>query len=351
MKILHSADLHLDTPFTGRSPSEADYLKKQLLAIPQKLAALCRQEQCDMMLLAGDLFDGPATRQSLDALRLALEEAAVPVFIAPGNHDPVGLSSPYMTEDWPSNVHIFTQNTPQSLSVPGLDCRIYGAGYRSMDCGSLLEGFHAEGGERYHIGLFHGDPTNAASPCCPITAEQIQESGLDYLALGHIHQGGSLRWGDTLCAWPGCPMGRGFDELGPKGVLIVTVDGGVETRQVCLDTPVFHDEETTVDALPKLFSAQGNLDFYRITLIGENSGPSAMELYRRYERFPHLQIRDRRTTPVDLWSRADSDSLEGTFFRILKETMATADPKEKEIIALAARISRQLLDGQEVELI
>ena len=350
MKILHSADLHLDTPFTGRSPAEADYLKKQLLAVPRKLAALCKQEQCDLMVLAGDLFDGPATRQSLDGLRHALAEAAVPVFITPGNHDPLGLSSPYMTEDWPANVHIFTQNTPQSVTLPDLDCKIYGAGYRSMDCGSLLEGFRAEGKERFHIGVFHGDPTNAASPCCPITAEQIQESGLDYLALGHIHQGGSLRWGDTLCAWPGCPMGRGYDEPGPKGVLIVTLDSCVEIKQVTLDTPVFHDEETTVEALPRLFSAQGNPDFYRITLIGENNGPSIDELYRQYERFPHLQIRDRRITPVDLWSSADSDSLEGTFFRILKEAMEAADPAEKETIALAAKISRQLLDGQEVEL-
>lgn len=350
MKILHSADLHLDTPFTGRTPEQAAFLRQQLLRIPDQLTELCKREQCDLMLMCGDLFDGKPSKESLDALRRALEEAAVPVFITPGNHDPADLTSPYLSESWPENVHIFTHPTPEAVTVEALSCKIYGAGYRSMDCGSLLEGFRAEGTERYHIGVFHGDPTNAASPCCPVTAEQIRESGLDYLALGHIHKGGSLRQGDTLCAWPGCPMGRGFDETGHKSVLIVTLEDSVQIKQVPLDTVAFFDVQCTVDDLPRQFSAQGSCDFYRVTLIGEGTEPELSELYEQYARFPNLQLRDRRTTPTDLWSSADCDSLEGTFFRILKDAMKDAPAQEQETIALAARIARQLLDGKEVEL-
>lgn len=350
MKILHSADLHLDTPFTGRTPEQAAYLRQQLLKVPQKLTDLCLREQCDLMLLSGDLFDGPASQESLEALQFALEEAGVPVFITPGNHDPAGMHSPYLTESWPANVHIFKHPTMEAITIKELDCKIYGAGYRSMDCGGLLEDFRAEGTERYHIGVLHGDPTNIASPCCPITDEQIRESGLDYLALGHIHKGGSLRSGETLCAWPGCPMGRGFDETGRKGALVVTLGNGVEARQVDLDTPAFFDVNTTVQALPQHFSAQGNRDFYRVTLTGEDVAPTVEELYQQYRRFPHLQLRDRRTTATDLWGSADSDSLEGTFFRILRDALDDADPETQEIITLAAQISRQLLDGKEVAL-
>lgn len=350
MKILHSADLHLDTPFTGRTPKQATYLRQQLLKVPQKLADLCRREQCDLMLLSGDLFDGPASRESLQALHYALKDAAVPVFITPGNHDPAGMSSPYQTEVWPANVHIFKRPTMEAVTIKELDCKIYGAGYRSMDCGSLLEGFRAEGTERYHIGVLHGDPTNATSPCCPVTAEQIKESGLDYLALGHIHKGGSLRFGDTLCAWPGCPMGRGFDETGRKGALIVTLADDVQIKQIDLDTPAFFDLSTTVQALPKHLSAQGNQDFYRVTLTGDDVSDTVEALYRQYDRFPHLQFRDQRNAATDLWSSADSDSLEGTFFRILRDAMDEADPETRETIVLAAQIARQLLDGKEVAL-
>ena len=48
LKILHSADWHLDTPFTGFSGDQQAYLKAQLRQIPEKAADLCRRESCDL---------------------------------------------------------------------------------------------------------------------------------------------------------------------------------------------------------------------------------------------------------------------------------------------------------------
>lgn len=355
MKILHSADLHLDTPFTGRSDAQVDYLRRKLLKVPGMLADLCRREQCDMMLLSGDLFDGPCTAESLHALRSALEEAAVPVLISPGNHDFCSPDSPYLTATWPKNVHIFTNPVMESVSLPDLNCRIYGAGYRTMDCDPLLKYFRAEGPERYHIGVLHGDPTQISSPYCPVTTLQTKASGLHYLALGHIHKSGSFRAGNTLCAWPGCPMGRGFDELGVKGALIVTVDDTVETKFVPLDTPRFFDLVTTagVDAqtsIRSLLPPVGNKDFYRITLTGESSQLRMPSLMAAFSHFPNLELRDRTVPEKDLWSSADEDSLEGVYFRLLQEAMDGADEETQQTLQLAARISRQILDGQEVKL-
>ena len=350
MKILHSADLHLDTPFTGRSPEQTQFLKEQLLTVPEKLAKLCRQEQCDLFLLAGDLFDGPWSKRSFIALRNALEECGVPVLITPGNHDYVNLQSPYTTELWPSNVHIFLQPRMESILFEDLDCRVYGAGYRSMDCGSLLEGFQSRADARYHIGVLHGDPTLADSPCCPITAAQIERSGLDYLALGHIHKAGKLRKGKTLCAWPGCPMGRGFDETGIKGALLVTLDQDADAHFYPLDTLRFFEEKAQTNHMAQLLPAVGTRDFYRITLVGEDTSPSLAELQQQYRHFPHLELRDHRTAPLELWGNVDADTLEGMYFRILKDALDGADSESQQIIELAAKLSRQILDGQEVVL-
>ena len=60
-------------------------------------------------------------------------------------------------------------------------------------------------------------------------------------ALGHIHRRGSFRVGKTTCAWPGCPMGRGFDEQGQKGVYLVTLEDRVRVHFISLDMPQFHD--------------------------------------------------------------------------------------------------------------
>lgn len=355
MKILHSADLHLDTPFTGRSDDQVRLLRRSLLQIPGKLAELCRREQCDMMLLSGDLFDGPWTADSLNALRSALEEAAVPVFISPGNHDFCDRNSPYLTELWPKNVHIFTAPEIRSVVVDALDCRVYGAGYRSMDCGSLLKNFRAEGHERYHIGVLHGDPTQINSPYCPVTSVQVRESGLHYLAMGHIHKSGSFRSGETLCAWPGCPMGRGYDEQDIKGCMIATIDDLAHVRFIPLDTPRFYDYEIAAGAdalstIRSLLPAVGDDCFYRITLTGESAPLDLNALTAAFACFPNLELRDRTMPPKDIWGSADADSLEGVYFRHLKAAMEDADEETRKTLTLAARISRQILDGQEVVL-
>ena len=87
LKILHSADWHLDSPFGSFSAEQRMALRKAQGSIPEKLGKLIRQEGCDLVLLAGDLFDGIPGRETVERLRRTLESYAVPVFISPGNHD------------------------------------------------------------------------------------------------------------------------------------------------------------------------------------------------------------------------------------------------------------------------
>ena len=355
MRIIHSADWHLDAPFAGRSPEETESLRQALLSVPGKVAELCVAKRCDLVLLSGDLFDGAYSRESYRCLYDALKKMAVPVFVSPGNHDFCGPDSPWLRETWPENVHIFTAMKLQSIFLPELDCRVYGAGYQSMDCPGLLEYFSAEGGARYKIGILHADPTQRATPYCPMTAEQIRQSGFDYLALGHIHKGGSFRAGKTLCAWPGCPMGRGYDETGEKGALLVELAETVETEFVPLGLPCFYDLQTDAGAnaaaaVARLLPPAGSDDYYRITLTGYADGVDAVGLRSEFEKYPHLQIRDKTVPESDLWGAAGEDSLEGLYFGMLRDAADGQDEQLRRRAMLAAKISRQILDGQEVKL-
>ncbi len=351
LKILHSADWHLDSPFGSFTPEQRDLLRREQRRIPDMVADLCRKEGCDLVLLAGDIFDGEATRETVTILKKALEHCAVPVFISPGNHDFCGGSSPWLEESWPENVHVFTGGL-ESLAVPALSCRVYGAGYKSMDCPALLEDFRAEGGETYQIAVLHGDATMANSPYCPVTAAQVRNSGLDYLALGHIHKAGAFRAGGTLCAWPGCPMGRGWDETGEKGLCVVTLEDTAEIRGVTLDTLRFYDQTVEIGedagaALEAVLPAGGGEDFYRITLTG--TGTVDMEqLRKQFARFPNLELRDNVEAPMDLWAEAGADTLRGVYFRMLRELAEERDDPEQ--VRLAAEISQKLLNGREVTL-
>jgi len=350
LKILHTADWHLDSPFLGYSDAWRDYLKEAQRKLPGQIADLCIREGCDLVLIAGDVFDGACTRETAETVKTALARCAVPVLITPGNHDFVESASPWLTESWPENVHIFTGDLSY-IDLPDLECRVWGAGYRSMDCPGLLRDFRAEGEQRYSLCVLHGDPVQLHSPYCPITAPQVRDSGLHYLALGHIHKAGSFRFGATLCGWPGSAMGRAFDETGEKGVYIVTLDESAQLSFLPLDTPRFYDLEvdTGMDAaaaLEEALPAAGDPHFYRVTLTG--SAPEELSrLYGCFSRFPNLKFTDRRKAAENLWARAGEDTLEGAYFRLLREKL---DTEPRETVCLAAEISRKLLEGWEVKL-
>ena len=348
IKILHSGDWHLDTPFQGRTEAQASVLRRELLAIPGKLASLCDLENCDLVLLSGDLFDGAYTQATYRVVYEALERMAVPVFISPGNHDYISPDSPYEKELWPENVHIFKKQQVQWVDVPRLGLRVYGAGFQSMDCPGLLDGLGAEG---LAVGVFHGDPTQVNSPYNPVTKAQVAISGLAYLALGHVHKGEAFRAGDTLCAWPGCPMGRGWDEQGDKGALIVTIEDTALMRFVSLNTPQFHDLSVDISAgVGSVLPAVANEDYYRITLIGEGEKPDLAAIRAEFGTFPNLELRDETVSPLDIWAGAGEDSFEGVYFGMLQAALEQASEEDKEKILLAAKLSRQLLEGQEVAL-
>jgi len=355
MKLLHSADWHLDSPLQGRTEARTAQLKEAMLRLPHQVVAAAKDNGCDILLLSGDLFDGPASPESIREVKTALKEADMPVFITPGNHDYVGGACPWLTEVWPENVHIFTAPTIESVSLPQLNCRVYGAAFTAARMEPQLAHFHAEPEETIAIGIFHGDPTQSSSPYNPITAEQIRASGLRYLALGHIHKAGHLRAGATLCGWPGCPMGRGFDETEEKGVYLVQLDEGCQIEFLPLATPRFYDwecpaGEDAVKALEAKLPALGSDDDYRITLTGESEPLDLEALAAQFPQFPNLLLRDKTVPPLDLWAQAGEDTLPGVYFAMLRESMEGQDETACRRIALAARISRQLLSGQEVTL-
>ena len=325
-------------------------LRQGLAAVPGQIFELVREEQCDLVLLAGDLFDGAYTPHTYQNLYDVLKAIAVPVFITPGNHDFCGSDSPWIKELWPENVHIFKSNRIESVALPALDCRVYGAGFESMDCPALLQNFRADCREKYAIGIFHGDPTQIGSPYNPITKAQVLASNLDYLALGHIHKADSFVAGKTLCAWPGCPMGRGYDEPGEKGVYIVQLGDAVSLRFHPLDTPRFYDLQAEPNALGSLLPPVGNENYYRVTLTGCCETPDLEKLQAEYAHLPNLVLRDKTTRPVDIWGSLGEDSFEGVYFGLLRQAMESADEEEKQELLLAARLSRQLLEGQEVVL-
>jgi len=352
LKILHSADWHLDAPFVGFTQEQRELLRQEQQMLPDKIVSLAQREGCDLILLAGDLFDGQPSAQTVEKVRRALGGCGIRVLIAPGNHDFYGPDSVWQKEHWPDNVYIFKGGL-KAISLPDLDCRVYGAAFQDMDCHSLLDGFQAQGDEPYKIAVLHGDPTQKNSPYNPVTTAQVKGSGLTYLALGHIHTAGAFRTGETICAWPGCPMGRGWDETGDKGVCIVTLDQQPDIRAVRLDTVRFLSLQVDIGedaaaAVEAALPGAGSRDFYRVDLTGCGK-VDIKALKQKFPNFPNLELRDQTEPPFEIWPEENTDTLEGVYFGMLRRRMEQ-EPENAGCVQQAAEISRRLLLGREVTL-
>ena len=355
IKILHTADWHIDAPLRDFTDLQRRQLRASLLELPGRIADVCIREGCDLMLLCGDVFDGPYTREGYEAVCRALERVQIPVFISPGNHDPYRDGSVWLREPWPENVYLFRRPEITSFTIRELDCRIYGGAFAGSECPSLLKDFHADCTERYALLVLHGDPANPSSPYNPVTAAQVREAGVDYAALGHIHTQGKFEAGAGICAWPGCAMGRGYDETGTKGILIAELSEAVHTRFIPLQVPRFFEYHLDVSgdpvtAVEALLPPGGSQDYYRIRLTGEARPGFLDYLPAGFRDYPNLTILDETIPLGDIWEGAGEDNLSGLFLRILQEQTRDADPETAERLELAARIGRKLLDGREVEL-
>ena len=338
IKLLHAADLHLDSPFEALPAGKAAIRRREQRELLDALARLAAAERVDLVLLSGDLLDsGTPYFETGEELAQALRSIPAAVFIAPGNHDYYSPKSPYARLQMPENVHIFTEN-------------------RS---GPLLRGFRTErrpGG--INLLCLHGDFGAKDSPYDPISEAELQNSGIDYAALGHIHKASGLRKaGETWYSWPGCPEGRGFDETGEKYVNLVELENGeCRLRQVSIAGRRYEQLQVDVTGADPLLAIHSSLpddtvcDVYRITLTGETeTAPDLRKLYANLaELFFELQLRDETRLRHSVWDSAGEDTLRGLFLSRLKTRYdAAKTEEERRKLEQAARWGLAALDNAE----
>ena len=360
IKILHSADLHLDSPFEGLGAGKAALRRSEQRELLSALAELARREKAELVLLAGDLLDSDNTYyETGEELIKWLGQIPAPVFIAPGNHDYYSPRSPYARLKLPENVHLFTENAVECVELPELGLRVFGAAFTEKRSRGLLQGFHADRKPGLlNVLCIHGEVGVRDSAYNPISLQELAESGMDYVALGHIHKaGGLLKAGDCRYSWPGCPEGRGFDETGEKTVNLISLSG----EDCRLDTfsiagrryEIMNVDVTGSDPLLAIHTqlpAETVSDIYRIILSGETEqSPDMTRLYSALSQmFFELQLRDETRLRRSVWERAGDDSLRGLFLMKLKARYDSAKTDQQRHAAeQAARWGLAALDNME----
>lgn len=354
LKIIHGADFHLDSPFSGLTPERAAQRRGEQRELLDRLAALAREKGADLVLLAGDLLDSERVyRETARALRSALGDIPCPVYIAPGNHDFYSPRSVWAALDWPENVHIFTSSALERVEMP--EYTLWGRAFTDAHQDACpLEGLEVPDDGRVHLACLHGevDPVGRYGP---ISRGDIAASGLDYLALGHIHQATGLqKEGKTFWAYPGCPEGRGFDELGEKGVLYVEVEPGRAKSQFVPLAKVRYEaipvditgSEGALSAILEALPGRTSDLICRLLLTGEGEAPDLANLKETLApEFYGLTIIDRTRLPRDLWARREEDTLTGLFLASMWEKCQ--ENPDDPVLQLAARYGLAALEGGE----
>ncbi|WP_194841337.1 metallophosphoesterase family protein [Salinibacillus xinjiangensis] len=231
LRFLHTADLHLDSPFKGMTDVPEQLFQQMVTSTFQSFDRVIEaaiEYQVDFVLMVGDLFDEEA--RSLKAqikLRRGLEklhENQIEVFISFGNHDHLG--GEFLKLDYPENVHIFDRE--EVTSIPFFKqgehlANLYGFSYeqRAVTAPKITE-YNPTKESIYHLGMLHGSlSTNQGHDVyAPFSITDLSESEMDYWALGHIHKREQLLQSPPTI-YPGNIQGRHIKESGEKGCYIV----------------------------------------------------------------------------------------------------------------------------------
>lgn len=372
IKFLHAADLHLDSPFSALPPDKAEVRRAEFRAAFTSLTMYARMNKIDFLFLPGDLFDSDyASRDTVALMRR--EFANLPdcrVIIAPGNHDPFTGTSYYRRAEFPDNVFIFDTDELGAFEFPDKNTTVYGWAFTSGQMTKCpLDSFEPEDRTRINILCAHGDLGKSGSVYCPISYETLEKSGLDYAALGHIHEfSGVKQYGGTWAAYSGCLESRGFDELGAKGAVIGAAEKeNGETKlgakfirfskrvyeSETLDVTGAEDNAEITEKIGAMIAGNHYGEDTALRLILTGSLPSGVTVSKSFiqARFPRLfliETIDRTMPLLDAAALERDPTIRGAFYRSLKDKLGSPDENERETAAAALRYGLAALAGADV---
>jgi DNA repair exonuclease SbcCD nuclease subunit len=240
-RFIHAADLHLDSPLHGLRAFDGAPVER-LRSAPRRalenLVDFAIEQKVSFLLIAGDVFDGDwkdyGTGQFFVRQMARLRECDIPVYLISGNHDAQNKMTRALA--YPSNVHVFPTDRPDTVRLDALEVAIHGQGFANQSVTEDLSANYPKPIAGWiNIGLLHTSCTGREGHenYAPCTIEGLRSRGYDYWALGHIHKREELL-DDPWIIFPGNIQGRHAKETGPKGCYLLNVD---EHRRI---TPTFH---------------------------------------------------------------------------------------------------------------
>ncbi len=332
LRFIHTADLHLDTPFKGLTSWNrdlADKLKDATFKSFRKIIDLCLEENADFLIISGDIFESDnkplAAELEFNSELKRITDNEIPVYFVCGNHDP--LNSWHGIIQLPEKVFRFGSDKVENFTYskggkPIAD--IFGISfYDKAVKENLARKFKLKSNPSpFSVAILHGT-TGPAGPheiYAPFKLKDVQHLGFTYWALGHIHKRQIINTYDPAVIYPGNPQGRDFGETGAKGCYLVEIDTNSKVNLKFLPVELIRFEEVEIDLtdedkidkLPdKIENSKNNIKDYnenvsyilRVNLTGRTILHAHLnkpgELERLQEHFNEGQLDQENFTWID----------------------------------------------------
>ena len=387
VRLIHTADLHLDSAFSSRfSKEEAEERRRNLLIAWNKLLQYGIERKVQAILISGDLFDSPVVSRSTMEIFLSSirKNPEISFFYLRGNHDTKNTFR--FRDDLPKNLFLFSKEgkkyrLKEKLVLLGQE--FYGTESRSelpeepeeLVEEELLSPSSAKDAvqsiwnlkeEDCNILMLHGALREGGPEVQDeqgISLKQLSRYPIHYLALGHIHKREEGKCGSLNYIYPGCLQGRGFDEEGEKGFYYVKIEE--ETKEIKAEfvplkegafriIPLFLSEEDgTLDAEEKIresLKKEGAeaKDSVRIILKGEKRAGEERNL--RYlekqleEEYAYIEIKEETKLKLRKEEFIHEKGLKGEFLRMVCESESLSEEEKEKLMILGIG----LLQGEEL---
>ena len=359
MKIIHCADIHADSKMgTHFSKEQAELRRNEIVDSFAKMVDFARQNGVKAVIIAGDLFDTKENQQKKIKQRICYiieQNPEISFLYLRGNHDE---DVDFFTEKTVPNLKRFSKSKWTKYSCENVD--IYGREFSSSVPVSSYGELNPDP-TRVNIVVLHGQvaeykPKNDAPE---ISLPKLTNKNIDYIALGHIHDF-KIEKLDSRCSWcySGCLEGRGFDECGKKGFVLLDIKNNKIqaefvpfSRRVVQEIPVklsgTLDFSEIMKKITDLLAGISSQDIVQVDLTGELSEdteiePESYQSALASEYF-YIRIKDKTEVKIDFTKYEKDVSLKGEFIRLVKNQQNLSEEQKTKIImtgikALAGRL-------------
>ncbi len=390
LRLLHTADVHLGARHADLGEQAAAQRERQFAAFKAAID-LAIAEKVDVVLIAGDLFDSNTQpKRSVDRVAGELKrlaQATIRTVIIPGTHDVYDRASLYRVHDLAAMagstadddlVTVLTPDRP-SVHLASCDVVVHGTVFATKRAPhSPLRDLRVADDQRaaWHVGMVHGSlaiPDRTDADEVVVTREEIEATGLDYLALGHWHSSQQGRAGATAYAYSGAPEPVAVTQDGAGKVLLVKLETVAGKHAVTIDERTVgrtRFEKLDVDAagladqpgLVKQLSAKADPDLIldvRLTGIRPDELDVSTDEVEEQLRsaFLRLRVRDASSPALTEGSLPSPDTIPGAFIRDVEARIAELEASggaeasvEASELRDVLRLGRLLLAGHEVTL-